>query len=186
MLQWAVRDCGKEAQETVPAAKTDDQFGIIIKHARLERRLTQGKLAELVEVEPRTIQRWEAETCIPWPAYIEKIVVVLPEIRTSLPDAIKKIQLTDDHARLSKTIEEKARRARSTYTGQRQINVDRSGAASHQRMSSSDWAKQNERLEIARRGAGDCAISKNRIAGPLNTDHGPLWHTIGNDPVGLL
>ena len=92
MLQWATRDCDKEAWELVLSikAETQEQFGIIIKQGREKRRLTQENLAELVEVDLRTIQRWEAEECIPWPAYVKRIVDVLPDIETSLQEAIKK------------------------------------------------------------------------------------------------
>ena len=74
--------------------RNDDQFGSIIKQGRADRGLTQELLAELVEVDLRTIQRWEAEECLPWPVYIERMVSILPEIEASLQKAIKKKHFT--------------------------------------------------------------------------------------------
>jgi transcriptional regulator with XRE-family HTH domain len=73
------------------SADTDNCFGFIIKQARESRKLTQEKLAELVGVDYRTIQRWEAEECIPWPVYVEKLIVIMPEIEQELRRAIKKM-----------------------------------------------------------------------------------------------
>jgi transcriptional regulator with XRE-family HTH domain len=72
------------------ATETKTGFGAIIKHNRENHQLTQERLAELIEVDTRTIQRWEAETCIPWPLYIEKVLSIMPEIETPLRAAIKK------------------------------------------------------------------------------------------------
>jgi transcriptional regulator with XRE-family HTH domain len=77
----------------VPSEEMDPDdylFGIIIKQQREKRGLTQEKLAELVDADLRTIQRWEAGLCIPWPSYIEKIIIIMPEINASLREAIKK------------------------------------------------------------------------------------------------
>ena len=68
----------------------DRLFGAVIKQGRERHRLTQERLAELIDVDTRTVQRWEAGECIPWPLYIESIISTMPEIEASLREAIKK------------------------------------------------------------------------------------------------
>jgi ribosome-binding protein aMBF1 (putative translation factor) len=72
---------------------SNDCFGAIIRQARNNRGITQGGLAELIEVEDRTVQRWETEESIPWPICQEKLIAVMPEIAISFRDAIKKLGL---------------------------------------------------------------------------------------------
>lgn len=71
--------------------KIDDHFGQIIRQGRENRKLTQEQLAELVEIDQRTIQRWEAEISIPWLASQKRIATAMPEISECLHLAIKKI-----------------------------------------------------------------------------------------------
>jgi DNA-binding transcriptional regulator YiaG len=73
-------------------ANIDDHlFGITIKQGRKKLALTQEKLAELVGVELRTLQRWEAGIYAPRPEYIDKLVSIMPKIEKQLRRAIKKI-----------------------------------------------------------------------------------------------
>jgi len=75
----------------MPAMETDnDRFGTIIKAGRELYHLTQEQLAELIGVEPRTVQRWEAEKCTPWPDFLDELSSILPGIEAQLREAIKK------------------------------------------------------------------------------------------------
>ena len=57
---------------------------------RTNRKLTQERLAEMVGVDWRTVQRWESGESVPWPLHIEALSTIMPEMKASFREAVKK------------------------------------------------------------------------------------------------
>jgi transcriptional regulator with XRE-family HTH domain len=74
---------------------TDRLLADLIVQGRQSRKLTQERLAEIIGVDHRTIQRWEAGESIPQPSHIDALSTIIPvEMRASFREAVKKISNT--------------------------------------------------------------------------------------------
>lgn len=71
-------------------ARNDRPLGDLIAQGRKNHKLTQEKLAEIVNVEYRTIQRWECGESTPRPSKIETLAYTFPEVREPLMRAFQK------------------------------------------------------------------------------------------------
>ncbi len=62
----------------------------LIVQGRKKHKLTQERLAEMIGVDCRTVQRWESGESIPQPLHIEALAIILPEMRESFREAVQK------------------------------------------------------------------------------------------------